>query len=65
MPGAWRAQTPDGTWVTYRPAGQASDKTLPSTASVDINSSQVKGINNNRELKLKFPTQGNSAVGGN
>jgi len=59
-PGCWVAKTPDGTSVTFRPAGAASDKTLPTTASVDINNSAIRSNNvksNGKEehLKLKFP----------
>ena len=34
--GCWKAQMPDGTFVVYRPAGNAS-MTKGTTASVDIN----------------------------
>lgn len=54
--GAWRAQTGD-TWVTYRPAGTAGNRTAPSTASVNIDGLSVRSINNNKPLKLKFPSQ--------
>lgn len=53
--GCWNAQKSDGTWVTYRPAGQASDKTDVSTATVELNSKEMKNINGNNVLKLKFP----------
>ena len=53
--GSWRAQTSDGMWVTYRPMGNAGNRTEPTTASVDVNSAAVKAANNGKELKLKFP----------
>jgi filamentous hemagglutinin len=64
--GGWRAQTSDGTWVTYRPAGQASGKTLPTTASVDVNGPGVNLLNGgpNSTLKLKFPQTGSTGPGG-
>ncbi|MBB5866586.1 VENN motif pre-toxin domain-containing protein, partial [Xanthomonas sp. 3058] len=60
--GSWRAKTPDGTWVTYRPAGIASDKTLQTTASLDINGKSVNLANGGEHnvLKLKFPLTGNT-----
>jgi hypothetical protein len=45
----------DGTYVTYRPPGVAGQGTLPTTASVDINSPEIKAINGGQSLKLKFP----------
>jgi len=58
--GCWVARTPDGTAVTYRPAGTASKKTLETTTSVDMNNNEIKNINkdssgNPSHLKLKFP----------
>lgn len=58
--GCWRAQTSDKAWVTYRPAGQASSATSPTTATVEINSPAIKELNANakgigQQLKLKFP----------
>jgi filamentous hemagglutinin len=58
--GCWRAQTSDGTWVTYRPAGQASADTLPTTATVEVNGAAINGLNASSKgkatiLKLKFP----------
>ncbi|MET3518132.1 filamentous hemagglutinin family protein [Pseudacidovorax sp. 1753] len=50
----WLAKLPDGTSVLYRPAGQAT-KTDPTTASVDINSSGIRDINNGQPAKFKFP----------
>ena len=46
---------PDGAYITFRPAGQASSKTLASTASVDINDAKLKQLNHGEFLKLKFP----------
>jgi len=57
--GCWRAQTTDGTWVTYRPAGQASSETLSTTATVEVNSKTTgNALNNGSVLKLKFPLDG-------
>lgn len=53
--GAWVAELPDGTHVTYRPAGQASSSTLDTTATVEVNSPSVKAINKNAPAKFKFP----------
>ncbi|MNV86242.1 hypothetical protein D3C71_1802570 [compost metagenome] len=60
--GCWRAQTPDGSWVTYRPAGQASGLTSPTTATVEVNSPGIRILNVNsagsaKSLKLKFPVK--------
>ena len=53
--GSWVAILPDGTAVTYRPAGQASSKTAGDTATVEINNSAVKAINRGEIAKFKFP----------
>jgi len=58
--GCWRAQTPEGSWVTFRPAGQASADTLPTTATVEINDRSINTLNSSPKgkpniLKLKFP----------
>ncbi|MBR8507011.1 hemagglutinin repeat-containing protein [Burkholderia cenocepacia] len=53
--GSWVAILPDGTAVTYRPAGQASSKTAGDTATVEINNSEVKAINRGEIAKFKFP----------
>ncbi len=53
--GGFYAEMPDGTYITYRPAGQAGDKTDPTTASVDVNSDSIKLLNGEQVLKLKFP----------
>lgn len=60
--GCWRAQTPDGSWVTYRPAGQASGLTSLTTATVEVNSPGIRILNVNsagsaKSLKLKFPVK--------
>jgi len=59
FPRCWVAKTPNGTAVTYRPAGTASKKTLDSTASVDVNNETIKSLNRTQRseepLKLKFP----------
>ncbi len=54
-PGGFVALLPDGTYITFRPAGQAGPLTLDSTASVDVNSPTIRALNGNRSLKLKFP----------
>ncbi len=46
---------PDGAYITFRPAGQASAETEPTTASVDINDSNINQLNAGKMLKLKFP----------
>jgi filamentous hemagglutinin len=54
-PGCWIA-TKDGVTVTFRPAGSASEATLTTTATVQVNFSKVDTqINNGKALKLKFP----------
>jgi filamentous hemagglutinin len=53
--GGFVAQMPDGAYITFRPAGQATSKTLASTASVDINDAKLKQLNQGEFLKLKFP----------
>jgi filamentous hemagglutinin len=55
-PGSWVATMPDGTVITFRPAGQASKLTDPTTATVEINSAAVRSINNGSLLKFKFPS---------
>ncbi|QBG97646.1 hypothetical protein EYC55_22810 [Xanthomonas oryzae] len=58
--GSWRARTSDGSWVTYRPSGVASDKTQQTTASLEINGNSVNVANGGERnvLKLKFPLIG-------
>jgi len=55
--GSWVAIMPDGTAITYRPAGQASAHTDPGTATVEINNPAVKSINNGNVAKFKFPSK--------
>ncbi len=45
----------DGTYITYRPPGTSSERTDPTTASVDINSPRINAAYRGRSLKLKFP----------
>lgn len=57
-PGCWLARPADGTYVTYRPAGNASGNTLSNTATVEFNNPATINMVNggDREvLKLKFP----------
>lgn len=49
------ASEPDGSAVTYRPAGQASSKTADDTATVEVNNPAVKAINRGEIAKFKFP----------
>jgi hypothetical protein len=53
--GGFVAEMPDGAFITFRPAGQASAKTEPTTASVDINDPKINQLNSGAVLKLKFP----------
>jgi filamentous hemagglutinin len=54
--GCWVAHATDGRHVTYRPAGQASVGTLPTTATVEFNSTAThNALNAKKVLKLKFP----------
>ncbi|UOO81469.1 hypothetical protein LVJ83_11020 [Uruburuella testudinis] len=46
-----------GITVTYRAAGNASNRTTDTTATVEINSAAVKIMNQNDILKLKFPVK--------
>lgn len=46
-----------GETVLYRPAGNASRKTTTTTATVEINSQELRDINRNQQLKLKFPVK--------
>ena len=45
----------DGTYISYRPPGVSGSGTLPTIASIEINSPQIQSINNGKILKLKFP----------
>ncbi len=56
-PGGFFALLPDGTYITFRPAGQASSRTLDTTANVDINTPKINAFNGGEPLKLKFPRQ--------
>lgn len=53
--GGYVIRLDDGTYITYRPPGLASEKTAPTTASVDIDSPKIKAMNGGQRLKLKFP----------
>jgi phage portal protein BeeE len=53
--GGFVVKMPDGTFITFRPAGQASEKTKASTTSVDINGPAINSLNGGVRLKLKFP----------
>lgn len=55
--GSWVAIMPDGTAITYRPAGQASAATAETTETVEINSAAVKNISNGNVAKFKFPSE--------
>ena len=46
-----------GETILYRPAGNASRKTTTTTATVEINSQELRDINRNQQLKLKFPVK--------
>ncbi|GAB1848681.1 hypothetical protein MyNCGM683_35570 [Achromobacter xylosoxidans] len=61
-PGCWRAEAADGTWVTYRPGGQASARTSSTTATVEVNNDTIRALNVDKKgdphiLKLKFPVK--------
>ena len=53
--GGFVVQLPDGSFITFRLAGQASDKREPTTATVEINDPKIKQLNGGYVLKLKFP----------
>jgi filamentous hemagglutinin len=53
--GGFVVKMPDDTYITFRPAGQASERTPASTASVDINGPAINALNGGARLKLKFP----------
>ncbi|WP_147432315.1 hemagglutinin repeat-containing protein [Pararobbsia silviterrae] len=55
--GSWVAILPDGTAVTYRPAGQASTATRSTTATVEVSSPSIRNINNGKAAKFKFPSK--------
>ncbi|THD42330.1 MAG: phage portal protein [Bradyrhizobium sp.] len=54
-PDMFIAEMPNGAFITFRPAGQASAQTLSTTATVEINDPVVNALNGDRQLKLKFP----------
>jgi hypothetical protein len=56
-PNGFVALLPDGTYITFRPAGQASSLTGASTATVEINGPEINALNGNERVKLKFPTK--------
>jgi hypothetical protein len=57
--GCWIAKAPDGSYVTYRPAGTASGDTLSTTATVELNIPRLAQANGGkRMIKLKFPKRG-------
>ncbi|MNQ78953.1 hypothetical protein D3C85_938790 [compost metagenome] len=53
--GSWVAIMPDGTAITYRPAGQASSATAGTTATVEINNASIRKLNSGKHAKFKFP----------
>ncbi|WP_241068508.1 hemagglutinin repeat-containing protein [Achromobacter insuavis] len=55
-PGSWVAILPDGTAVTFRPAGQASSATADTTATVEVNNKSIREINLGKHAKFKFPS---------
>lgn len=55
-PGSWVAILPDGTAVTFRPAGQASSATSDTTATVEVNNKSIRDINLGKHAKFKFPS---------
>jgi hypothetical protein len=53
--GAFVAKMPDGTTITYRPAGMASERTPSTMATVQVNNPITNGLNGAASLELKFP----------
>jgi hypothetical protein len=53
--GGYVIKLSDGTYIAYRPPGVGGRDTLPTTASVDINSQEIRSLNDGEVLKLKFP----------
>ena len=47
----------DGTYITYRPPGVASEDTAPTTASIDINSPKINAMNGGRNPEIKIPKE--------
>ncbi len=53
--GAFYAQMPDGSYITFRPAGLSSERTPSTMATVEVNSPAINLLNGGIPLKLKFP----------
>lgn len=53
----WVAKLADGTAISYRPTGAASFRTPLGMSTVGINTKNIKTLNYNSVLKLKFPGQ--------
>jgi Phage portal protein len=53
--GGYVFQLTDGTYIAYRPPGVSSERTESTIASVDVNSPEIRALNNRQILKLKFP----------
>jgi hypothetical protein len=53
--GGFVVKMQDGTYITFRPAGQSSWMTPSSTATVDINSPKLNLRRGEVPLKIKFP----------
>lgn len=51
----WVAKFADGTAISYRPIGAASFWTPRGMSPVKINTKNIKPLNYNRILKIKFP----------
>ncbi|MBR6026681.1 MAG: hypothetical protein IK065_03680, partial [Neisseriaceae bacterium] len=45
----------NGGFINFRHAGAASNRTASTTATVEINNAQMRAINGDKTLKLKFP----------
>jgi|GEM_PF-1673149 len=54
-PDCWFAKSADNTTVIYRPASIANSKTLKNIAMVEIINPEIRAINRNKPLKIKFP----------
>jgi hypothetical protein len=54
-PNAFVVLMPDGTYITYRPSGQASKRTPGDMATVEINSPDLSKQTGDKMLELKFP----------
>jgi hypothetical protein len=55
--GAFYATMSDGSVITYRPAGVASERTPTGMATVEINDTWINAQNGGQPLKLKFSTK--------